>query len=107
MEEKLKFIDDKLYNYTSLPQYGEGIYKTQLVMTKEMFQECYKRWIEPQESRDIAHWIRWYIQKETETSTEYIPHCKRSKCGKEYDPHSSKFIKFCSHCGAKMREAGE
>ena len=48
MEEELKFIDDKLFCYTPLPQYGTRIYKTQLVMTKEIFQECYKRWIKPQ-----------------------------------------------------------
>lgn len=51
--EKLKFIgDDKLFVYTPLPQCGQGIYETRLVMTKEVFQECYKRWIEPQESKD-------------------------------------------------------
>jgi len=49
-ETKLKFIDDKLYVCTPSPQYGAGVYKTQLVMTKEIFQECYKKWIEPQES---------------------------------------------------------
>lgn len=48
-EEILKFIDDKLYVYTP---FGEDLYKVQLVMTKEVFQECYKRWIEPQESKD-------------------------------------------------------
>ena len=56
---------------------------------------------------EIGYWIRWYERKETEQYRENIPHCNCSKCGKEYDPHSSKFIKFCSHCGAKMREAGE
>lgn len=47
--EELKFVDDKLFVYTPLPQYGDGICKVQLVMTKEIFQSCYKRWIEPQE----------------------------------------------------------
>ena len=51
-EQSLKFYDDKLYTYTPLPLYGEGIYKVDLVMTKEIFQECYKRWIKPQESED-------------------------------------------------------
>lgn len=107
MGEELRFIDNKLFVYTPLPQYGEGIYETRLVMTKEMFQECYKRWIKPRESRDIAYWIRWYKQKETKTSTEYILHCKCSKCGREYDPHLSQFIKFCSNCGAQMQEKSE
>ena len=47
-EEELKFVDDKLFVYTPLLQYGDGICKVQLVMTKEIFQECYKRWVEPQ-----------------------------------------------------------
>ena len=53
-EEKLQFVDDKLFVYTPLPQYDvcSGIYKIQLVMTKEIFQECYKRWIKPQEKED-------------------------------------------------------
>ena len=51
-EPELKFHDDKLYVYTPLPQHGEGIYKVDLAMTKDIFRECYKRWIEPQESED-------------------------------------------------------
>ena len=47
-------------------------------------------------------WIRWYETKEDETGTEYIPHCRCSKCGTEYDPHSSKFVLFCNVCGARM-----
>lgn len=42
-EEELKFDDDKLFVYTPLPQYDEGIYEVRFVMTKEIFQECYKR----------------------------------------------------------------
>ena len=44
-DEYLKFEDDKLYHYYPLPQYGDGICKKDLVMTKEIFIECYKRWI--------------------------------------------------------------
>lgn len=51
-EEELRFDDDKLFAYTPLPLYGDGIYNVQLVMTKEIFQECYKKWVEPQESED-------------------------------------------------------
>lgn len=51
-----------------------------------------------------GHWIRWYEQKETKKYITFIPHCKCSECGKEYDPHSSQFIKYCSECGAKMQE---
>ena len=54
-EEELMFANDKLFVCTPLPQYGDGIcavQKVQLVMTKKIFQECYKKWIEPQESED-------------------------------------------------------
>ena len=40
--EELKFADDKLFVCTPVPPYDKGIYKVQLVMTKEIFQECYK-----------------------------------------------------------------
>lgn len=43
--ERLEFEKDNLYRYTPLPQYGENMYKKELVMTKEAFIECYKRWI--------------------------------------------------------------
>ena len=46
--------DDVVIKYT--PMHGMGkddyTYKTEVVMTKEIFQECYKRWIESQESED-------------------------------------------------------
>ncbi len=50
MEQKLEFIDDKLYCYTPVPQYGEEIYKTDLVMTKEIFVACYNKWIKEEEN---------------------------------------------------------
>lgn len=43
-EGELKFVDDKLFIYTPV---SDEIYKMQLVMTKEIFQECYNRWIKP------------------------------------------------------------
>ena len=55
IEEKLEFDGDKLFVLTPMPQYSDGkseVHKIQLVMTKEIFQECYKRWIEPQERSD-------------------------------------------------------
>jgi hypothetical protein len=45
IDEHLEFEDDKLYHYYPLPQYGDGICKKDLVMTKEIFIACYKRWI--------------------------------------------------------------
>jgi hypothetical protein len=47
-ESKLEFVDDKLFVYTPYPEYGDDVYTVHLVMTKEIFQECYKKWIESQ-----------------------------------------------------------
>ena len=45
--------DGVVIKYTPMPEIGEGIYKKdEVVMTKEIFQECYKKWVEPQESED-------------------------------------------------------
>lgn len=44
--------DDVVIKYTLMPEIGKDIYKNEIAMTKEIFQECYKRWIEPQESGD-------------------------------------------------------
>ena len=43
---------DVVIKYTPMPAIGENIYKTEIVMNKEIFQECYKKWVEPQESED-------------------------------------------------------
>ena len=59
----------------------------------------------PVKEPKIGHWIRWYEQKDFGLYIGHIPHCRCSECGKEYDPHSSQFIKFCSECGAKMVES--
>ena len=42
--------DDVVIKYTPMPEIGEDTYKTEVVMTKEIFQECYKKWVESQES---------------------------------------------------------
>ena len=55
----------------------------------------------------VGHWIRWYEQKDFGLYIENIPHCKCSECGKEYDSHSSQFIKYCNECGARMVEPQE
>lgn len=50
IEQRFEFIGDRLYVYTSVLQYGGGVCESNLVMTKEIFRECYKKWIKPQES---------------------------------------------------------
>ena len=51
-EEELIFVGDKLFVRTPLPQHGD-VCKTQLVMTKEIFQACYEKWIEPLEQDTV------------------------------------------------------
>ena len=44
--------DDVVVRFTFMPEFGEGTYQTEVVMTKEIFQECYKKWIAPQEEEN-------------------------------------------------------
>ena len=44
--------DDVVIKYIPMPEIGEDVYKSKVVMTKKIFQECYKKWIEPQERND-------------------------------------------------------
>lgn len=43
---------DDVIKTTPMPEIGEHICKTEIVMTKEIFQECYKKWVNPQKSED-------------------------------------------------------
>ena len=40
---------NEAYSVTPVPQYGEGLCEYRLVMTKEIFQEMYKKWIVDEE----------------------------------------------------------
>ena len=42
--------DDVVIKYTPMPEIGKDIYKSEVVMNKEIFQECYKKWVDKQES---------------------------------------------------------
>lgn len=44
-EYELRIENDEVYSYYPLPQYGNGIAKKELVMTKEVFIKCYEEWI--------------------------------------------------------------
>ena len=70
--------------------------------SEKEIREALEKGIEALEKQKIGHWIRWYEEVEYKTCTEHIPHCKCSECNKEYDPHTSLFMKYCSYCGAKM-----
>lgn len=51
MKEIYFEVDDNVVTKnTSMPEVGENVYRTEIVMTKKIFRECYKKWIEPQES---------------------------------------------------------
>lgn len=45
--EIIEVEDDVVIKYTPMPEIGENTYKKEVVMTKEIFQECYKKWVEP------------------------------------------------------------
>ena len=95
-EEELRFDDDKLFAYTPLPQYGDGIYKVQLVMTKEIFQECYKKWIKSQENEEkYEQSSQWKNQIEScnhITMYNLCPICKEKTVASE---------PICCKCGYK------
>ena len=44
--------DGVVIKETPMSKVGENIYKTEVVMTKEIFRECYEKWIKPQESEE-------------------------------------------------------
>ena len=50
---KVVIEDDNVYAVIPRPDFGENISQYRLVMTKEIFQECYKRWIK--ESSDAEN----------------------------------------------------
>ena len=57
--------DDVVTRYTPMPEAGENIYRTEVVMSKEIFQECYKKWVEPQEisDRNLKMWHDIYAEE--------------------------------------------
>lgn len=51
-EPYFKVNDDAVVKVTHMPEIGENIYKTEVVITKDIFKECYKKWIESDESEE-------------------------------------------------------
>lgn len=45
-EPYFKVNDDAVVKVTHMPEIGENIYKTEVVITRDIFKECYKKWIE-------------------------------------------------------------
>ena len=44
-QPKVVVEEDAAYSLVPLLQYGAGTYESRLIMTKEAFQEMYKKWI--------------------------------------------------------------
>jgi len=89
---------DDVVCLTPLPQYGEGISEYELVMTKEIFIECYNRWI-----KEGGYWIN-IVDKgyhDFRTGDRLCYEC--SECKSQYTYKSN----YCPNCGARMEESGE
>lgn len=74
-------VDDVVIKQTPMPEIGPDIYTNEVVMTKEIFQECYKKWIKPQKEYEV----------------EVLTRGNCMKCGKELDEG----LFFCKECEAK------
>ena len=51
-EPRIEIQDDNVVCLTPQPQYGKGFSKCDLVMTKEVFIECYNRWIKDESRKE-------------------------------------------------------
>ena len=69
-------------------------YNRKLIMTKEAFRECYRKWILEEQERKMG---RWKI-----TGTEPTVY-KCSECGEICCCQG----RYCPECGAKMQEVEE
>ena len=59
--EELIFDDDKLYRVVPLIVFGDDVCTKELIITKEIFIECYKKWIEPQ--AESEEWLNGDISQ--------------------------------------------
>ena len=49
-----------------------------------------------------GHWVKWYEEVCDSFGVAYVPHCKCSECGREYDPYDANHMNYCFECGAKI-----
>ena len=49
-----------------------------------------------------GHWVKWYEEVCDSFGVAYVPHCKCSECGREYDPYNANHMNYCSNCGVKL-----
>ncbi len=85
--------DNVVIKYTPMPEIGENTYKTEVVMTKEIFQECYKRWIESQDSQGYWYpiWNKWgmsmhFIDKDLQKLIDKIGYKGCKNCRHQISP---------------------
>ena len=50
MDNKLEIVDDKVVRKTSIRECGQDIEVCEVVIDKETFVKCYKKWIENKET---------------------------------------------------------
>ncbi len=93
-EEALKEMQNYYDDCAKTSEYTRLGFETAMNVVKELPP------VTPQPK--TGYWISWYEIIEEEWGTEHNPHCKCSECSTEVDPHTSKFIKCCPVCGAKM-----
>ena len=48
-------IDDTLYAYIPCKKFGEGCYESKPIINKDVFIECYKRWVIPEIEKEIKN----------------------------------------------------
>ena len=49
-----------------------------------------------------GHWVKWYEEVCDSFGVAYVPHCKCSECGREYDPYDANHMNYCFNCGARL-----
>lgn len=86
--------DDVVIKRTPMPEIGENTYKTEVVMTKKIFQECYKKWIEPRE-REVKDLSERVENIENQMKEDMEERLKKLNAELEY-------AKFC--CALKEQE---
>ena len=52
-QKEWKIENDEVLLYTPLLQYGNGIYQITPIISKEVFVECYKKWIKEDNKNDF------------------------------------------------------
>lgn len=96
-ETEFEVTDDAVIKYTPVPGLGENTYKSEVVMTKEVFQECYKKWIKPEQK--TGHWIKTIGENGITSAV------RCSECG--FEDNRYMLFRYCPNCIAKMVETQE